>query len=705
MMRAPIVWTIFRKEILETLRDRRTLLMMIGLPVLVYPLMLIGVSRLQLSRSAALQAQSSDVAVWGEVPEALLHKLEGLAPLRLHPWAKAPANVRSELEAGRLAPPPSPRPTPPGASPVAAGTPTPGPEHPVQAAAREALEDELLHSVLVAWPGLVTDLERGALGHMTIYYDSVQQDSGLARNRLEGALAAFRQDELGRRERAASLPEGFTEALSVQARNVAPQRRRVGQLLGTLLPFILIVLSLMGGFYPAIDLTAGEKERGTMQTLLVAPLSPVEIIAGKFLAVWSIALIAGLANVMSLAATLSRLVPGHELSVPLAVYALTFLMLLPVTFFICAVFLAVASFAKDFKDGQNFLTPLYMALALPAGVTMVPGIELSAWTAFVPVVNIALLIKALLQGEAPVELAFLTLLASAAYSMLAILLAARVFEREQVLLGGRESARTVLGLSRQSGGLPGPSFVLVFYCVVLVSLFYGSLLLERLGTVAMLLVVQLGFFLLPALAAVLAFGFDARRALALRLPSLRAVIASLVLGLSAWTLAAGVLVRLLPPPEELGEALDRLLSLSDPAFPLWQLWLLVGVLPAFCEELCFRGLVQSGMRRLGPVLAIGVTALLFGLAHASIYRLLPTLYIGALCGYAVWRSGSILSAILVHAVSNGLLATLARDGQLARSLGMEGAGALPWLPTVAGGALVLAALAMLRSLPERERGD
>jgi len=96
---------------------------------------------------------------------------------------------------------------------------------------------------------------------------------------------------------------------------------------------------------------------------------------------------------VSLGVTVMRILPGDAISVSPSTLLLAFAMLLPVTLFITAIFLALAAFAKDFKDGQNFLTPVYMLLAMPAGVTMLRGIELNAWTAFVPVVNIALLIK------------------------------------------------------------------------------------------------------------------------------------------------------------------------------------------------------------------------------------------------------------------------------------------------------------------------
>ena len=82
-------------------------------------------------------------------------------------------------------------------------------------------------------------------------------------------------------------------------------------------------------------------------------------------------------------------------------------MLVPITMTTSALFVAIGAFAKDFKDGQNFLTPVYMLLVMPAGVTMLPSVELNAWTAFVPVVNIALLVKSLFAGEVRADLLFL----------------------------------------------------------------------------------------------------------------------------------------------------------------------------------------------------------------------------------------------------------------------------------------------------------
>lgn len=698
-MRFDVIRTIVFKELTETLRDRRTLLMMIVLPVLLYPMIMIGFGKLQESTREATEGRVSRVAVWGTVPDGLDEALSEGGKITIEAWAAAPAPVKQGLEQGSLARPavteiaPGDGASRGGAREFAAGSGEPA--TPVLVAARAAIVDRRVDAVLVLWPDVARAVAEARAGSVSIYFDSVREDSGEARRRVAERLAAFRESLVRGRERERGLADGFSLGLDVRATNVAPDSRRSGQILGLFLPFLLITMSLLGGFYPAIDLTAGEKERGTMQTLLCAPLRPIEIITGKFIAVWVVSLIAALANVASLGATMMRILPGEQLSVAPSTFVLAFVMLLPVTFFITAVFLALATFAKDFKDGQNFLTPVYMLLALPAGVTMLRGIELNAWTAFVPVVNIALLIKALLISEAAPDLVFLALLSSTAYAVLAVLLAARIFEREQVLLGGRESMRALFGFDRTRAAEPTPTFALTAFAAILVVTFYGSLILLDAGTVTTLLVTEFGFFLLPTLLLVAAFRFPVRTTLSLRRPPLLGVLAAVLIGASAWAVAGGILIRLLPPPESLVRALERVLLLDGQPASWWVVWLVIAVTPALCEELFFRGLVLSGLRRAGVWPAVLICALVFGLAHSSIYRLLPTMFIGALLTWLVWRTGSIWCSMIAHALNNGIAATLVYNKALAEFIGGNSQAFLGWQLTLAGTVVLVAGMALL----------
>lgn len=708
-MRLDLVLIIVRKELTETLRDRRTLMMMIILPVLLYPLIMIGFGKLQESQREATEGRASSVAVWGVIPPGLVETLTADGKMKATAWAESPDAIRRGLESGALNRPAAPVETPPTSASgqpraSAAGAPTVRePDTPVTVAARAAIVDRRVDGVLVMWPDVTPALSEARAGSVSIYFDSVREDSLQARRRLSERLNEFRMALVQRRERERGLSPGFSVGLDVRPTNVAPGSRQSGQILGMILPFLLITMSLLGGFYPAIDLTAGEKERGTMQTLLCAPLRPIEIVTGKFLAVWTISLMAAAANVLSLGATMMRILPGEQISVAPSTFVLAFVMLLPVTFFITAIFLALACFAKDFKDGQNFLTPIYMVLALPAGVTMLRGIELNAWTAFVPVVNIALLIKGLLISEAPPDLVFLSLLSSTAYASLAVLLAARVFEREQLLLGGRESIKSLFGFDRRSVALPSPAFALTAFALVLVLTFYGSLLLQSAGTVVTILTTEYGFFLVPTLLLVVVFRFPMKETLALRRPPVLGVLAAVLIGSSAWAVAGGVLIRLLPPPESLVKALEKLLLLDGKPASLWVVWLVIGVTPALCEEVFFRGFVLSGLRRLGMWPAVLTCALLFGLAHSSIYRLMPTMFIGLLLTWLVWRTGSIWTSIIAHTLNNGIAATLVYRKEVAELIGAGTDAFLSWPLTLAGTAVLVAGLLLVRSVKPRYR--
>ena len=706
-MRLPLILVILRKELVETLRDKRTLLLMLGLPVLVYPLLMISLGRLQDSEQEATEARTSVVAVWGALPPALEQALRADAVrVGLSPWLGAPAQVRHAFEEGSAAPGPAVAEPDSGKrrSRRDARDASQEEDNPFASAARSLLTARTADLVLVAWPGFDAASGDGR-GTATLYFDSVRDDSRLARDRVADVLAEYRRGLLQAREQDRGLPAGFTDAVDVLKRDVAPSARRTGYMLGAFLPFLLVSLSLFGGFYASVDVTAGEKERGTMQTLLCAPLRSTEIVVGKFLAVWTVALVSAFANVVSLGLTMSRIMPGDGLSVPPAALALAALMLLPITMTTSALFIAVAAFAKDFKDGQNFLTPVYMLLVMPAGVTMLPSIELNPWTAFVPVVNIALLVKSLFAGEVRNELVFLVAVASGMYAVLSILLAARVFGREQILLGGQEPVRTVLGLERRPGGTPSPAVALSTFAIALVLAFYASLAIEHRGMLTALLVTQYGFFLLPAVAVVLGLGYSARETLSLRLPPWQGVVAALLAGACSWLAIGGIVMRIAPPPDTLVKALERLLMLGDQPMPLWVVILAVAVTPAVCEELFFRGVVLSGLRSLGKWPAVTISALLFALAHASIYRLLPTLALGIMLGYLVWKTGSIVTSMILHALNNGVIAALSQQPDAVRALGFDPTSRLlPLGPTLAAAAVCAVAMAFVARMKDDERG-
>ena len=612
-MRLPIVWIIFCKEITEALRDRVTLLVLVGLPLLIYPLAIFTTTSVANHQAAVEDRQVTTVAVWGVGATPLVDWLTLTnSRLRTERWLGMPDQLRTQLVAGRLQPPPPTR-SPSlaaearlglGRLPSAPAAPT---EDVVLAAARAVVSGKQTDAVLVIWPGFDDALQRHGLGEVSVYYDSVIPKSALAWSRLSHQLDRFRQHLLKVRQRERGLPEGFVRALDVREDDVAPAQRQISNLLGHVLPLMLIMLAVVGALVAAVDMTAGEKDRATMQTLLCAPVGSFEIVAGKFLAVWGISLLSATANIVGMGFTISRLAAAFHVDLIEVSTLVTALgLLLPATWTIAALFLAVAALARDVNDAGNFLGAAAFAVMLPVAATLLPGVELDVWTYCVPLVNLSLLIRTLMTGQAAGHLIFLTLLTSLAYAGLALALAARVFGREQILL----------------------------------------------------LVTQYGVLFLPVVALATARKFPLVQTFSLRWPSWRSLLGSGLIGLSVSVALAGLALRLAPPPESMLRELQEALQLGDKPAALWKLWLMVALTPALCEETFFRGLMLSGLRRWGGWAAIGITALLFGLLHGSIYRLLPTFILGLVLGYAVWRSGSLYCSILIHGLNNGLIVTL-----------------------------------------------
>jgi sodium transport system permease protein len=697
VIRWQIVWALFRKEAMEALRDRRTLFMMIGLPVLLYPLLFMGAGAFTRSEMAATDARQSRVTVWGDAPPSLTQFLarpsqklavsvnEGFTP-----------ELRAAWSSGRFTPPPAD----PAAPEIKPSDTDPQAETPVARAARELTLARKVDAVIVLWPGFAERIEGDALGRLSVFFDTVRPDSTKARERLGKTLADWRRELLSQREQRQGVAPGFTSGVEIRMVNVAPPQRKAGMLIGTILCFLLILMSAMGGFYTSIDLTAGEKERGTMQTLLCAPVSSNEIIAGKFLAVWSISFLATTANLASMALTAGRIASSvGDFRITPSIFGLSMLSLMPISFLLSALYLAVAAFAKDFKEGQNYLTPLMVGLQMPMIVVMSPTVELSGAMLFAPIVNVMLLVKALFVGEARADQVFLVLLSSATYAALAILLAARVFNRQNLMLGGKESFGSIFDLRPVPGGLPSPALAVMLFAIVMVVNFYAQLSMMKLGFVAMILLVLYGIFLLPAVGIAAWFQFSMARCFRLFAPHWLGLLGALLIGVSAWAVGSGFLLRLLPPPPSLGEALKKVLMLDDQSASLGLTMFLVAFSPAVCEEALFRGFILSGLRSLGQWPAIVISALLFAVAHGSIYRMLPTLFLGVLLGYVVWKTGSLLTGILIHGTNNGIAVWLAKHED-----SMEGVQFPPWSWAFAGLAVMVVGILLVWRAPAI-RGD
>lgn len=630
-MSRSIVWTIFAKELLDTLRDKRTLIAMIGVPIFLYPALVLLLSEVAVSQSARVAAVDSRVGIVAENPE----------PIKA--WF-------AEAESIELVDPPDPD------AALTFGR--------IDAIVRveESLED--IHT------------DNGTL-EVQLEFDTTESASRLALSRIETVLDEQEQRLLEDRLEVQDLPETFANPFRIKYEPVEEVTKRAGFLLGSILPMIIVLMMGLGGFYPAVDLTAGEKERGTFETLLSTPATKLDILAGKFGAVVTLALITGLLNVLSSGLTiwiylLQLSEVGGEavaefgnqiLSIPPGRVALMVLLLVPLAFIIASLMMTVAVFARSFKDAQNYLTPLFIAITIPAVLGVLPDFELTEMTRFIPIGNVMLLAREVMMDQAILEDAFFVLLSTVIYALAAFVLAARVFQSEEVILSQERGMPLTLNRAAfEPHDTPTPGLALAIFAVVMMLVMYFGSLVQAYNQHIGLVITEYLFVLAPALAILWFARIRIRTALNLR-PTAPVFWFGAALAAFGWipiNLQIGLAsARVLPLPPELQETLSGLFAIGDTLPGAVLLLLLIGVTPAICEEVVFRGALLSGLRGRMPNWAVVlVIGLLFGLFHLTIYRFIPTAATGLVLTYVALRGNSIGLSMLFHALFNSTLVLL-----------------------------------------------
>jgi sodium transport system permease protein len=344
------------------------------------------------------------------------------------------------------------------------------------------------------------------------------------------------------------------------------------------------------------------------------------------------------------------------------------LCLIPLAVFFSGIMIAVASFARSFKDASSLLTPVYIVASVPAFISTIPGIQLEGFWLTVPIANVVLLFKELMIGVFRIDHIVTVFLCTAFFAGVALFAAVKLFGREEVLFGEASS----LGLSFKRGNFPArdvpePSEAIFYAMLAMVCLLYIGVPLQTRNLPVGLAVTELGFFLVLPLALAYYLKLNLKTTFRLRAPSMSAVIAALLFMLGV-LLASGTILYLqnqfLPMPQKTLEALEKMMKATR-EYPFPMVLLFVAVMPAICEELAFRGFILSGLgSRLKTFAAIAATAAFFAAFHLSLYRFLPTFLIGLAAGYLVWKSRSIVAGMILHMLNNATITLFSNFPQL-----------------------------------------
>ncbi len=665
-MRWRVLLTICRKELLETIRDRRTMVIMLFLPVLLYPALLIGFSQIISHQFSKLETTNGRVMIVGDAPEPFLNAVrKNLALSYVRPDSDPPPPIPQLPIVKEAKDKEKPR--------AKASLVPQAPEENEQVRYPEELKTwastmmkkDKADVVLILSSDFSDRINAEGTGAGVVFYDETSHISLFTQRRLQDLFHDYKRDLLDQRKaRHPELSPGFDRPMFWNLESVASAEKRGGYFAGMILPMMMIVMVMLGAFYPAVDLTAGEKERGTMQTLMTAPALPLEIIFGKFMAVCTTSILSALANLGSMALALVYLQESNAMAEQLN-FQLDFttglillLQLVPVAVLFSALMIAVSVFAKSFKEAQNYLTPLYLVVIIPVVLTALPGTELTRLTAWLPVMNITLLIKEILVEPQPLELVAMVLIANLLYGIIALVIAVRIFRSEEVLLGGQGGFVAAFSLKdRRRHATPGLSF-LVFSGGLVVFFYLGSLM-QRANIVKGLVASQYLLLLLPVLLIAKLLRLNFRDTFSTRVPNLWGALAAVCLGATSWAVLGLVTVQLqeviLPQPPQFIEMMKRILDIGSKDIPLWLLLFAFAFTPAICEEFMFRGIILSGFRQgMSKWTAIFLTAACFGVFHISIYRIMPTAVIGIMVSLIVWETRSIWAGVLFHMLHNGL---------------------------------------------------
>ncbi len=395
------ILAVYSKELIDLLRDRRTIISMIVIPMVVMPMMMLGFG--------GMSARLVNNAL-SQVPEVMLLGA-----------AKSP-KIRAALEAEKRMK------IVPGAADYAT-----------------RISDKRLRAAVEVPDDFDDQLAaENSVALVKIFHYEGEIRSGFAADAAERFFRDYRDRTLANRISARGLPPDFARPITTRRENVAPPEKVAGSVIGGILPYIIILLCFTGAMYPALDLTAGEKERGTMETILSSPVRRGQLVAGKFLVVLTISLSTALCSVLSMTffyllskgalgfAMKGRVDLGNLRIAPESVVAV-FALLLPVAILFTAVLLAVGTFARSFKEAQSYAGPMVILVILPAVAALLPGVDLTWKLALVPILNVSLASKEIFSGQYSWSLLAIIFASTCVYAAIACGLVTRMFNREAVL--------------------------------------------------------------------------------------------------------------------------------------------------------------------------------------------------------------------------------------------------------------------------------
>ena len=358
-----IIFSIFKKELTDVLRDRRTLFFMIAMPVIVMPLIFIGSLKFQEYQNKKSEEKILNIALVNE---------SGETKIRDYILNQKGVNLIEDIDADSL---------------------------------EAGIKSDSLQGGLYIGKNFLNNISTNQMGAVEIYYKSSDLMSK-AKKRINNALDQYKNEVVAVRLLRFDIDKNLLEPLQIIDKDMSTKKETIGKALGGLVPYMLVIFIFLGAMYPAIDLGAGEKERGSLETLLSSPATKFEITVGKLMVVSLTGLVSGLISVVGITAPMYFIdnIPDQikstvlEIISPFMIISVIFLMI-PIAIFFASMLLSISFYARSFKEAQSLMGPLNIIIIVPLMLTLGPGIEIDHITALIPLINVGLLTKEILAGS------------------------------------------------------------------------------------------------------------------------------------------------------------------------------------------------------------------------------------------------------------------------------------------------------------------
>lgn len=639
-METKIIKTLVKKEILDVFRDKKTVIMMLVVPVLLYPLIFLGAMALSSMISSNMEKQTYRVAVEAQDDGAFLQKLE---------------QVQSELSAQS--------------------------DETESGEAESEDAEEASYDLILVDADSIADYEEALnaeeidayiSGQMQdgkmqydIYYLSSVTNSSYARSIVMDIFDEYKEELTEEKLIEAGLDvHEILEPVGYAGEDIASNEQSLGSIMGSILPFMLIISLLMGTMYPAIDTTAGERERGTLETILTLPVTNRQLIVSKFLTVAFIGIISALLNILSMGGIAVYMYQIMDLQTNAQTFdvmqfvpaiLVCILAILAFSLFISAVTMCVTAFAKSYKEANNYITPLMLVVMFVGYIGFIPNIELSHSVAMIPVANICLLIKNMLVFKIDYGIIAVVLISNVAYALFAILFLSKIYDSEAILFGdGKASMQLFEKRSNlQKGGVPSMSDAwFVFALTTMLFLYGGSILQVKYGLWGVFSS-QMIFLGVP-LFVVWYTKKDMKNTYGLQKTKAAGFAGGFfqIIGMFCINLVIStIMVKLFPnSASNISNVFEEIMdgSLAESLF-------VIALTPAICEELLFRGVMFQSMKKKYRIsTSIIIVGILFGAYHMSMVKFIPTGLLGAVLCYTAYKTGSIYPAMMMHFINNAI---------------------------------------------------